>query len=291
MRHTFAVQPGCTLKIDSYRGSINVTESDESVVTVSIHMEIGGDTDAAAQRVLAGLQLNVAEENNTVSIFARNPRETRARWIWRENEQIDLVYRIAVPRRCHVDLRAVNGSITVGRLEGRMLARLETGNIFFRGVEGSVDAATDFGDVVISRCTGDVVVKTLRGLIRTGTVGGAADLKNSSGDIEIMTVKGPVKARAEAGGLTVGFPRTIGGDAELVSSGGGISVRLDPVSACRIEASAAWGKVSCDLPVKVESGGIGRSRLHAQLNQGGPSLKLRASGGGVAIAAGEAPFE
>src|SRR5688572_7466549 len=44
VRHEFAVQPGCLLRIDTYRGEVTVTESDDPTVQVTIHMEVGGDT-------------------------------------------------------------------------------------------------------------------------------------------------------------------------------------------------------------------------------------------------------
>ncbi|MSU71607.1 MAG: hypothetical protein EXS43_04595 [Opitutus sp.] len=130
IRHAFPVQPGCRLKIDSYRGRIEVTESDEPEVKILIHLEIGGETEADARRVLDGLQLDVQARDNAVSIVARNPRETRIRWFWQEAEQIELMYYISVPRQCSVDVKTGTGSITVGRLAGQMAARIEKGNIF-----------------------------------------------------------------------------------------------------------------------------------------------------------------
>lgn len=290
IRHSFPVEPGCRLKIDSYRGRIDVTESDELQVKILIHLEIGGETEADAQRVLDGLQLDVQARDNAVSIVARNPRETRVRWFWQEDEQIELMYYISVPRRCSVEVKTGTGSITVGRLAGQMAARIEKGNIFFRAVEGSLNASAEFGDIVVSRCLGPLTARVLKGKIRAGTLGGPADLKNSSGDIEVMMARGALTARAAAGDLTVGFPRTIGGEARLATSGGSIFATIDPVANCRIEAAAVWGRVECRLPGAVISRST-RTKVAAQLNAGGALLVMRANGGGVTIEPGETPFE
>lgn len=290
IRHAFPVQPGCRLKIDSYRGRIEVTESDEPQVKILLHLEIGGETEADARRVLDGLQLDVQARDNTVSIVARNPRETRIRWFWQEEEQIELMYYISVPRQCSVEVKTGTGSITVGRLAGQMTARIERGNIFFRSVEGSLDANAEFGDIVVSRCLGPLTARVLKGTIRAGTLAGAADLRNSSGDVEVMVARGPITARAVAGDLAVGFPRNIGGEARLTTSGGSIFATIDPLASCQIDASAVWGRVECRLPGAVISQS-GRGKATAQLQAGGPRLTLRASGGGVTIAPGEAPFE
>jgi hypothetical protein len=290
-RHVFPVQPGCTLKLDSYRGSVIVTESDEPVVRVSIHMEIGSDTEAEGDRMRAGLQLDVKAADNTVTIFARNPKETRARWVWQEDKQIDLTYRITVPRRCNVDVKVINGNVAIGNLDGRLAAWVENGDISFRQVGGQVEAAVERGNITVSRCVGALTARVLQGVIRTGSIGGAADLKNASGNVEILQAHGPVKAIAEAGDVIVGFPRRIGGEVELTSRGGNVLAKIDPRAAGRIVATSVWGEVHCKLPVTVESGTNGRSRLTAQLNEGGPVLTLRASGGNVRVERGETLFE
>lgn len=290
VRYAFPVQPGCTLKIDTYRGDITVTETEDAAAVVSVHMEVGGDTPEQVQRVLAGLQLEVKEVDNVVTIFARNPRETRARWIWREDEQIGLFYRITVPRRCDVDVTTTKGAITVGRLEGRMSARVEEGTVFFRGIDGSVNASVGQGELIVSRCSGAVTAEMRNGQIRLGTVGGRAALRNAHGGIELMTAKGPIEAAVTAGDLFVGFAREMSA-ASLRAAAGNITVRIDPAANCTIDASARWGLVDCDLPLAIEPGGREKRKLRGGLNEGGPRVALNADGGNVTIEAGEAPFE
>src|SRR3954469_11578982 len=84
-RHVFPVQPGCTLKLDSYRGNVTVTESDDPVVEVAVHFEIGADTEAEGDRMRSALQLELKASGNVVTIFARNPSESRIRWVWHED--------------------------------------------------------------------------------------------------------------------------------------------------------------------------------------------------------------
>lgn len=291
MHRTFPVRPGCTLKIDTYRGEITVTESDDSVVQVSIRLEIGGETEEEAETVLRGLQLELTEAQNVVSIFARNPRETRARWVWREDEQVGIFYRITVPRRCDVEVKTPKGNVTIGRLEGRMVAEVDNGTLFFRGVNGSVNAKVGEGDLVISRCTGDVVAQVRHGTIRTGLIGGAADLKNASGSVEVMVAKGELKAAATAGDVTVGFPREIQAGATVTSAGGNIFARIDPAADCEIQAISRWGRVSCDIAAAIPVGEQSKRKLRQRLNRGGALIALRADGGDVTIEASETPLE
>ena len=264
-KRTFAVQPGCTVKIDTYRGSIVVTESDEPEVQITALMEIGVETEAEADRVRARLQLDVAEADNTITVRARNPSETRVRFVWEDKYQIDLAWRVRVPRQCNVELRTISGGITVGSLTGRVVARSETGAISVKRIDGTVEAQTQLGDVIISRCTGPVNARVMRGTIRVGTMGGATVLKNTSGDIEVLAAKTNLLAEAEAGDVIVGFPRDFAGEAKIVTEGGSVHAKIDPAGSCTVVASAVWGNVDSLLPLKVESGANGKRMLAGKI--------------------------
>lgn len=288
---TFPVEPGCTLKLDTYRGSVTVVESDQPEVKVSLQMQVGTDNEEDAARVYAALELEATAVNNTITLRARNPRETRVRFVWNDKHQIDLAWRISVPRRCNVDAVTLNGGITIGNLSGRIAARTERGTIFLKRIDGSAEATTETGDVVISRCSGPVNVRVLRGTVRVGTLGGLADLKNSTGDIEVLAARAGITASAEAGDVYVGFPRDTAGAANITTSGGSIYAKIDPAANCTINASSVWGHVESLLPMTIESGANGKRKLTGRLGQGGPVLTFHANGGQVKITPGETYFE
>jgi hypothetical protein len=288
---TFAVGPGCTLKVDLDRGRINVEETDGSEVRVAIHAEAGADTDQEAEHAVQGLQFDLTVVNNTVAVRGRAPSETGWHIDLGDPTQLDIFCKISVPRRCNVELNTGQGAITVGNLIGRVFARTETGTIFVRRIEGAVDAATESGDVIVSRCLGPATLRTLRGVIRAGTLGARANLTNTTGDIEVLAARAGITAQAEAGDVTVGYPRDLTGDSDIRTSGGNIIVKIDPAANATIEASSIWGRVECKLPLTGESGGNGRSKFSSRLNRGGPVLKLHANGGNVSLLPGETLFE
>jgi len=291
LKEVFAVKSGCMVTVDLYKGSLTIEESDQPEVRVAVHLEIGVDTEAEADRACQSLQLEMKAENNTVSVRARNPAETGVRFDWNDKKQIDLACKITVPRQCSVQLRTGGGAVTVGNLTGRVVVRTETGNIFVRGIDGSVDASTQAGNVIVSHCTGPTVLKTLRGTIRAGTLGGRAELKNTTGDIEVLSAQAGVTAYAEAGDAIIGFPRGFTGDSEISTSGGSIRANIDPAANCEVKASSVWGHVQDKLPLLVESGGDGKSKFTGRLNAGGPVLRLHANGGQVRIMPGEPLFD
>ena len=291
VNRTFAVQPGCTLVVESYHGDIVIVESDDAEVRLALHLDYDVDTEAEADQLRAGLSLVCTSVANTISIVARHPAETGPRFSWEENKRMNLYYQISVPRECHLALRTGKGSITVGRIAGRMLARVEEGTIFFRQVDGSIDASTERGDVIISRCSGSVRARVGRGAIRLGTIGGPSDLRNSNGGIEVMKALGALTAFAEVGDVMVNFPRETSQPAKLTSSGGNMHVHIDPEANCEVAATSTWGRVENSLDFKGGTGTSGRRHLAGRMNEGGPLLQFRANGGSVKIEPGATLFE
>jgi len=288
---TFAVTPGCMLQVDLDRGRIDVEETDGSEVRVAIHAEAGADTDQQAERAVQGLQFDLRALNNTVVVRGRAPSETGWHFDRGNPAKLEIFCKISVPRRCSVELNTGQGAITVGNLIGRVFARTEDGTIFVRRVEGPVDAATKSGDVIVSRCLGAATLQTRRGTIRAGTLGARAKLSNTTGDIEVLAARAGVTAQAEAGDVTIGYPRDLTGDSDIRTSGGSIIVKIDPTADATIEASSIWGHVESKLPLTVESDGNGRSKFSGRLNRGGPVLRLHANGGNVSLMPGSTPFE
>lgn len=288
VQRDFAVQPGATLKIDTYRGSVDVRDSPDGKIHVAIHMDPGTDGRDEADKILQRLQLDVRQDGAVVSIVARNPAETRVRFVWEDKQKISLAYGVRVPRDCNLDIATRDGGVSVdalGSIAGRMTVRATKGTVFLRNIDGDILAAVDSGDLVVGRCSGSVDLKVYVGNIRVGTVTGPATLQSTNGDIELQHGLDAVKATAEAGEISVGLPRTFGRDSTIKTNGGGITVRMDPGAHCSLQASSVWGHVHTTLPFVPESGGDDKRTLVGRLNGGGALLTLHADGGQVRIEA------
>jgi DUF4097 and DUF4098 domain-containing protein YvlB len=289
---TFTVGPECSVTIDTYRGAISVQEGDSLEVRVAVHLEIGADTEAETESVMRGLQLAWSANEKGVSVVARHPAETRARFVWADKHQIEPTFRVTVPRTCNLNLKTITGMISVGTVVGHLQAHAENGDVFLRQVGGSVDASTQFGDLVVSRCVGSLVGRVLQGTIRVGTMAGPCDLKNSSGDVEVMTAKAGGHIYAEAGTATIAVPHDLEGDLDVRTSGGGIALKVDPASRVTIDATTAvFAQIQNYLPLAVDRGAVGKRHLVGRLNGGGANVRLHASGGDVTLRTGEMGLE
>jgi DUF4097 and DUF4098 domain-containing protein YvlB len=69
---------------------------------------------------------------------------------------------------------------------------------------------------------------------------------------------------------------------KIESSGGGITVGVDPNVDLAIDASTSGGSVRSDIPVKIV-GKVSGSRIKGTLGKGGATLYVHTSGGSVSI--------
>jgi hypothetical protein len=236
---TFAVEPGCTLKVDLFRGAIDVRETDAAEITVVAHLSLAAKTPEEADRLVAALGFAATQEGDTVSVRASDPEGSGVRFTWDEKSRVNLECQIFVPRRCSVELRTREGPVTVGNLAGRVFVRTNRGNVFIRRIDGTIDAATKSGDLIVSRCSGAVTAATEYGTLRVGTLGGRAVLRNGGGDIEVLDAHASLDVEA-CPTISPARPKS----APLTAASSPKSIRR-PTASCRPLRSGVMSKTSC----------------------------------------------
>jgi DUF4097 and DUF4098 domain-containing protein YvlB len=293
---TFSLSGPPTVRISAYRGSVTVESSEEEVVRVKVTANSALEQAEAAERALAALQLDWAQEGNTFTLKAMNRAETGVRFFWQDGAQLEVNITVTVPRVCALNLSVDDGNIRVGDINGTVRAKTGAGLVFCRHVDGALTVENGRGDIIVSACTGDVDLAATRGIVRTGPIGGMAKVTATNGDIELLSVSGGLEAKADGGEVTVGIPRVFAGKASIKAAGGDVNLKIDPAANVDLSASSVWGQVRLIpvgrqvLPLVTESGGQGRHALVGRLNAGGVVIEARANGGHVNLTGEVPPF-
>jgi hypothetical protein len=129
----------------------------------------------------------------------------------------------------------------------------------------------------------------------------AAELHSENGGIEISNIDGEIRAQTTNGGLTL---RDLGGKVHATTVNGGVNVALngsqwrgeglfarstnggvtvnapDNYSA-HLVAATVNGGVSVGFPIKIQ--GSIRNHIDTQIGQGGPTIEVQTTNGGVSI--------
>lgn len=209
-----------------------------------------------------------------------------------------LGFQVEVPAKTRVNVDTSGGSISLGSLAAETNLETSGGGIAVRDHEGDVHAHTSGGSIDLARVKGRCRVDTSGGGIEASAIEGAIEADTSGGSIEMDRVSGDIHAHSSGGGIQIreaggrveadtsggsveaSFARGNARGGSLESSGGGVSVAVDPRVGLAIDASGS--SVQTDLPIKV-SGEISRRHLRGVMGNGGETLRVRTSGGSVQI--------
>lgn len=264
---TFPLNSGGRFMLDSEGGSVSVVGSDQSgasVVITSDHDDLQSLFD-----------FDFEQEPGAVRVRARR-RLFFSGWF----ENLGLHYEIRVPRATALDVKTSGGSIDVASIGSEATVATSGGSITVSRLTGGLSAHTSGGNIRVQAIQGDSELRTSGGEIEADSVDGSLIARTSGGSIHIRQLTGRVDARTSGGGITayLGAKNTHGG--VLETSGGSISVAIDPAANLEIDAATSGGNVHTELPVRV-MGALSPHTLRGTLGSGGPTLALHTSGGSI----------
>jgi hypothetical protein len=269
----FSVTPGGTLRVATDVGSIRISGSGSSEVSVVAEVR-GKDRDVAAFEVTA--------EQTNVGVEVRGKGRTKRGWFW---NSVDLTvdYTIQVPQEYSLDIQTAGGDISVNSLKGSIRGETSGGNIVLGSIDGKVMMETSGGDIRVEKVSGELKMETSGGNVVIGDVRGTVDVETSGGDIRLGEVRGRVHAETSGGNIHI---KVTGANDGIYAetSGGNIEVMIAASVGADIDAATSGGDVECDLPMTVK-GKISESEVRGTVNGGGKKIYAHTSGGNVRIRA------
>jgi len=276
-----------TLKLDSGGKLVVVADAGSLTVTGSsspgAHVLLTSDKDDFESR----FDLKFEELPGELRITMKK-KDSLTSWTnWFNNSKIR--FEVQVPTKTRTDLSTGGGHVTLRGLEGDAKTETSGGHIEIADLLGNVNAETSGGHITLKKISGNAHVETSGGHIEADAVEGNLVAETSGGHIEIRGAKGRVDADTSGGHVEVGFAKGNAHGGKIESSGGGITVAIDPNVDLAIDASTSGGSVSTDIPVKIV-GKVDRSSIRGTLGKGGETLYVHTSGGSVSIESANGPI-
>ncbi len=182
-----------------------------------------------------------------------------------------------------VSVKSSGGGVRLADIGGAAVLSSSGGSVVAERIGGALSAQSSGGGVEVRQIASTVRLASSGGSVEAEEIAGDLDASSSGGGVRIREAHGAVVAESSGGPVKVGFAAGNARGGRLESSGGGLTVTVDPSVGLEIDAVSSGGSVECDLPVTVR-GKIRRDSLQGGLNGGGALLKLRTSGGGITIA-------
>ena len=194
-----------------------------------------------------------------------------------------LVIEVETPEAFNVDLTTSGGGIRLDNIDGEVDGRTSGGSIRLSGTSADARLTTSGGAIVVGEVGGHVSAKTSGGRIAIEHAGGGVRAKTSGGSIAISSAKA-VDAKTSGGSIQLALTGQPEKDSQLTTSGGSINVHLASDVGLRVHGTTSGGRVRLadDLAF---AGDASKKSVSGSLNEGGPELRLRTSGGSIRLQA------
>jgi len=174
---------------------------------------------------------------------------------------------VTVPSDVQLAVRTGDGAIDCEPLSGRLQLESGDGAIRARGLKGSVDVRS--GD-------GRVTLEELDGRLRARTRDGHLSASGRFDELDLGAGDGRVDALVQPGSQ----PRS----AWSVETGdGAVSLRIPHDLNTLLDARTRDGHINVQLPISVQ-GRLEHHELIGELNDGGPTLRIRTADGSITLA-------
>ncbi len=265
------LDPGGRLELDTDSGEVRVRGADRSGVSVLVTSPRSADE--IEERY--DLRFDAAEGRVLIRVKRRDPR-------WHRSDRSNLLFEIEVPNRTNLEVETSGGRIDVSRLEGRVDLETSGGRVELEKIAGEIDAHTSGGGMEAIDIDGRARLRTSGGRVEVRGISGDLFAGSSGGSIDISDAGGVVEASTSGGPITVSLARGNASGGSLSTSGGGVTIYIDPEVGLDVDASTSGGSVTLEVPVTVR-GRLSRRSVSGMLNGGGPTLRLRSSGGSIRV--------
>jgi hypothetical protein len=224
-------------------GSITVIGASGQAARIEIYVHANNIGDLSKDEIKKRLDddyvLEVSVSNHEVHAYAKRKHENGFNWDWRK--QLNISFKIYVPKEVNTELETSGGSIHLDNLSGEENFSTSGGSLHVDALTGKIKGETSGGSIEVSNSGDDLNLETSGGSIKAIDCHGKIRLETSGGSLHLQNLKGDIHAETSGG--------SIHGDnieGELITGTSGGSVELNRM-ACSLEASTSGGSMHVDI--------------------------------------------
>lgn len=274
---TFEISEPEMVEIRTSGGFIEVKGSSGNEIRVEMYVRRGGRYLNETDTSLDAFKIEVEQVGNSVRAYAT--RESGSGWrFWRDDSGISISFIVHTPRLTNVDGRTSGGSIIADNLEGQTQLRTSGGSVSLSNLKGLIDARTSGGSISIEDVEGELTARTSGGSISGSSLNGKMDLRTSGGSIRLDDIGGTISAQTSGGSISAKLFH-VGELVDLQTSGGNITIDVPEGNGYDLDLRGT----SVRTELRNFSGEVERNRVIGVINNGGPVIRARTSGGSVRI--------
>jgi len=247
--------------VETSGGSIAVSGASGEAPRVEMYVHGNNNNELSREEIKKRLDedydVEVSVSNHELHAIAKRKHEGGFNWDWRR--QLNISFKVFVPKQVSTHLNTSGGSIHLDNLSGDEKFSTSGGSLHLDALTGLIKGETSGGSIEVSNSSNDINLETSGGSIHASNCQGKIHLETSGGSLHLSSLKGSIDANTSGGSVEA---NNIDGELKTGTSGG--SVNLTQLS-CSLEASTSGGSMNVEL-------------VHA-----GKYVKLDVSGGHVTL--------
>ena len=279
INESFEVKPGGRLSLNSELGSVEIRTHKANRVDVQVIKKSRRPGD---KKTLSEFFVRMDKVGGNVDITGDFHRKGLSQVWSRLRNRLKVSYIITVPKEYDLELKTTGGSIKVESIEGMVNARSTGGGLYFGTVRGDLMGRTTGGGIKCQSVEGNADLGTTGGGIETGYINGSIKAHTTGGSISITEANGFIRAKTTGGSIRAGIARQPLRDCYLKTTGGSVTLYMDEDLGFDLNARTTGGRISSDFRMTLD-GLIDKRAISGRLNQGGPELYIRSTGGGITL--------
>lgn len=250
IQRSFSASPSSTLHVENYKGTIHVTGSDSSQVTVNAVKRFLG-SESERKWWMENTKVDIRSFGDRIEVDVHYPSQNWTCWIcWDDhNYQAEVDLEIQTPRHINVDLNGYKPDI----------------KIF--SVQGSIRIKSYKAPMTVESTSGSIFIDTYKDTIRLRNVAvhGGLEVKSYKADAEIeaRALDGTTRVETYRGSTILRVPGDLGLDVDFSGN--------------------RRGSFHTNLPMALQTSSRYGSELRGTINKGGTPLILKTGRGSVVV--------
>jgi hypothetical protein len=215
---------------------------------------------------ISGPPLNVELEDGELTVkHGEDLRFGLFGWLTRGARQ-EVELSLSIPPDALVEITVVSGPVVLSNFHERVTVKGVSGELTLAGVYGPTSVSTVSGAVTVEQATDDLKVKAVSGSITV--------IAGAGGDIDLNTV---------AGGITVDLDDPMPGRVRATCVSGGLTVRLPHNPDVEVDVTSTSGRATTAFPEITRSRQPGSSRLSGVVGAGTARLTGHTVSGSITL--------
>jgi DUF4097 and DUF4098 domain-containing protein YvlB len=273
-KHTYPLEPGGSVSIETFNGSIELTGWEQNSV------EVNGTKYASTRSALDSIKIDVSSPSGSVRVRASKLSDF--------HHNMGARFTVRVPRRTLLDLISTsNGHVRIEDVDGNARLRTSNGAIRVSRLKGELEARTSNGAVEVDSLEGNAKLHTSNGSIRAEVTHGLFEATTSNGSITARltdpATTWPVHAESSNGHIDLRIDAKQLPEVRAETSNSSIVLHLPTGASAEVRAHTSHSSVSSEFDGINIDNEHGHGEMNGRIGGGGRLIELSSSNGSIKI--------